>query len=293
MPRRRFLVLLWLAVIALGIRYLVIGIPTSSAGLPRLAGKTSQGANAHLTLSDDGRVLGFRTRITGSCTDNQTWSTGWLAVERHGLRFSRVGRTFVTRAQYVWRYAPGDIAALALTLRGTLTGRDAAQGTVRMVTRFYYGERESSACDSRDIAWAVGHNAAEQLRHVALGRVVGSYYPAVPSLAGPVDAKRKRFIARADAICSRLIAHARGSGDRRVYVRMSQELRRLGDPPTDRADYRWWLQKLQRDLDYDVPAGGWYYANYFAQHLGLTRCSSYGDRTPVPILSDGHPRPLT
>lgn len=285
--------LLALAVIALAIRYLVIGIPSSSAGLPRLAGKTSQDANAHLTLSDDGRVLGFRTRIAGTCTDNQTWSTGWLAAERRGLRFSRAGRNFVARAHYEWRPSHGEIARLALTLRGTLTGRDAAQGTVRMVTRVYFDERENLACDSRDVAWAVGHNAAGQLRHVALGRVVGYYYPTVPSLAGPVDAKRKRFIARADAICSTLIAHARGSSDRRVYVRVSKALRRLGGPPTDRADYRSWLEELQRDLDYDVQADGWYDANYFAQRFGLTRCSSYGDRTPVPILSDGHPRPLT
>jgi hypothetical protein len=49
MPRRRFFVLFALALVALIIRYLVIGLPSSArAGLPRLAGKTSQGANFHL-----------------------------------------------------------------------------------------------------------------------------------------------------------------------------------------------------------------------------------------------------
>jgi hypothetical protein len=238
MPRRRFLVLLAFALVALAVRYLVIGLPTSSAGLPRLAGKTTQGANFHLTLGDDGRLLAFRTRITASCTHNQTWSTSWLAVEGHSVHFSRIGRGFVTRAYEEWSYTGSGIAHVAVTLRGTFTGRGSAQGTVRLVTRFYNGPTESYACDSRDVAWAVGRNAPEQLRRVTLGRVVGYYYPLLPSLPGVAYAKRKRIIDRADAICSRLIAHA-------------------------------------------------------PELSGLRRCSSYGGRTPVPILSDGQPRPLT
>lgn len=294
MPRRRFLVLLALALVGVAIRYLVIGLPTSDAGLPRLAGKTSQGANAHLTLSDDGRVLGFRTRITASCSQNQTWSTGWLAVERRGLRFSRVGRNFTARAYEEWRYARDGIAHVALTLRGTLTGRDSAQGTVRLVTRFYYGSAESFACDSRDVAWAVGHNAPEQLHHVALGRVLGYYYPPVPSLAGPLDAKRQRFIDRADAVCASLIVHAPGPDDRRTFAELYGALRRLGEPPDGREKYAQWLAMMHQAATADERAHyDWDETNWSAQLFGLRRCSAYGDRTPVPILSDGQPRPLT
>jgi hypothetical protein len=294
MPRRRFLLLLAFALVALAVRYLVIGLPSSSAGLPRLAGKTTQGANFHLTLGDDGRVLAVRTRITGSCTHDQTWSTGWLAVEGHGLHFSRVGRNFVTRGYWEWRYASAGIAHLALTLRGTFTGQGSAQGTVRLVTRFYNGPTQSYACDSRDVAWAVGHDAPERLRHVTLGRVVGYYYPSVPSLARPLDAKRQRFIERADAICARLIAQAPGPDDRRVFRRLSKALRGLGEPPDGRHDYARWLAEVRQGAAYNGPDGYvWKDANWYAQLFGLRRCSSYGNGTPVPILSDGQPRPLT
>jgi hypothetical protein len=32
--------------------------------------------------------------------------------------------------------------------------------------------------------------------------------------------------------------------------------------------------------------------NLLGQEFGLVRCTSNGDRTPVPILNDGHPTPL-
>src|SRR5215475_7608287 len=97
MPRRRFLLLLALAFVGLVVRYVVIGLPSSSAAVPRLIGTTSQGASFHLTLGDDGRVLATRSRIAASCTHNQTMSTGWLAVDRHAVRFARQGRSFTTR----------------------------------------------------------------------------------------------------------------------------------------------------------------------------------------------------
>ena len=295
MPRKRFLMLLALALVGLVVRYVVIGLPSSSAALPRLIGTTSQGANFHVTLGDDGRVLATRTRIAASCTHNQSFSTGWLAVDRHAVRFARQGHSFTTRRYVEYKWGEHGIAHLALTLRGTFTGRHSAQGTVRLVARFYIGEKEAFACDSRDVAWAVGHNAANSRRYVALGRVVGYYYPSVPSLTGRLKAKQQRFIDRADAICSKVIANAPGSGDPRVFERLADALRGLGkQPQAGSRYYAWWLEQIRRGA-VSNGAGGydWDYVNDLAQLAGLRRCSSYGDRTPVPILSDGQPRPLT
>jgi hypothetical protein len=290
-PRKRFLVLLALALVGLAVRYVVIGLPTSTAALPRLIGKTSQGANFHITLGDDGRVLATRTRIAASCSHNQSFSTGWLAVDRHAVRFARQGRSFTTRRYVEYRWAGRGIAHLAMTLRGTFTGRHSAQGTVRLVARFYDGETESFACDSRDVAWAVGDNSTQSLPHVALGRTVGHYYPSVPSLAGRVTARQQRFIDQADAICSKAIPSAPQIDDRLVFQRLSKAVQRLGAPRDDRANYGSWLDHIRHDAGLGVEYG-WATNNQLAQLFGLRRCSSYGDRTPVPILSDGQPRPL-
>jgi hypothetical protein len=292
MPRKRLLVLLALALVGLAVRYVVIGLPASTAALPRLIGKTSQGANFHVTLGDDGRVLATRTRIAASCTHNQSFSTGWLAVDRHAVRFAREGLSFTTRRYVEYRWAGRGIAHLAMTLRGTFTGRHSAQGTVRLVARFYDGETESFACDSRDVAWAVGRNSAESLTRVPLGRTIGYYYPSVPSLAGRVNASKQRFIDRADAICSKVIPNTPRDDYRLALRRLSKALQRLGEPRDDRAGYRSWLEHIRRDAGPNAEYG-WATNNQLAQLFGLRRCGSYGDRTPVPILSDGQPRSLT
>jgi hypothetical protein len=90
------------------------------------------------------------------------------------------GKTFSTLARANPTYPDGIIGRTAFALRGTITGHSSAEGTIRLVGRFYHREQESNACDSLDVAWAVGQKASTRLKRVSLGRQVGSYYPAVP-----------------------------------------------------------------------------------------------------------------
>ncbi|HEX4673219.1 MAG TPA: hypothetical protein VH279_13175 [Solirubrobacteraceae bacterium] len=44
----------------------------------------------------------------------------------------------------------GIVGRIGFAIRGTLTGQDSAQGTIRLVARFYRSEREWNACDTLD-----------------------------------------------------------------------------------------------------------------------------------------------
>lgn len=49
-------------------------------------------------------------------------------------------------------FPDGVLGRVAFTIRGTLIGKGAAQGTIRLVARYYRGEREWNACGSLDVA---------------------------------------------------------------------------------------------------------------------------------------------
>ena len=48
-------------------------------------------------------------------------------------------------------YPDGVVGELGFAIRGTLTA-GAAQGTIRLVARFYHGAQQWNACDSLDVA---------------------------------------------------------------------------------------------------------------------------------------------
>jgi hypothetical protein len=252
------------------------------------------------------------------------------------VHFTTTGSSFVTDERADPSYPNGVVGRIGFAIHGTLSGRmnTTAQGTIRLVARFYRGEQEWNACDSLDVAWAVGPRARAGLGAVALGRQIGEYYPAVPNLAVDASPARRRFIARVDETCVatyRLMIQAEDAAaveyqrdhirDRSLlsvayYVNLHawqlRELLRLGPPPEARALYDAWLGNFRRRvLSEDqaltlrehrrllaskrvqasigpLKARG----NLLGEKFGLVRCTSNGDRTPIPILSDGQPRPL-
>jgi hypothetical protein len=80
------------------------------------------------------------------------------------VHFTAHGRSFVTREDATPTFSGGIVGRIGFAIRGTLTGRDSAQGTIRLAARFYRGEREWNACDSLDVRWAVGARAALRLK---------------------------------------------------------------------------------------------------------------------------------
>jgi hypothetical protein len=201
-----------------------------------------------------------------------------------------------------------------------------------LVGRFYRRAQEWNACDSFDVAWAVGPKAASRLKDVRLGRQVDSYYPQVPRLAVAVSPARQRFIDAVDATCVNtynLIQRAEHTADlaNRPYpdwqVRddsvslelhrwQLRQLLRLGQPPQANVLYGAWLANFRARLAVEGKALGLERqgllaasrrelgllvglrarGNLAGQTFGLVRCTSNGERTAIPVLSDGQPRPL-
>jgi hypothetical protein len=180
------------------------------------------------------------------------------------------------------------VGRVAFTIRGTLIGKNAAEGTIRLVGRYYRGERQWSACDSLDVAWAVGPRARARLRTVRLGKQVSEYYPAVPSLA----------VNAAEYV--------------ELHTWQLRSLVALGQPPQARKLYDAWLANFRQRVGVERRALILYVhhqraasrrvlaaygplktrGNLLGQEFGLVRCTSNGDRTPVPVLDDGQPTPL-
>jgi hypothetical protein len=242
------------------------------------------------------------------------------------------GASFFTVERASQVYPGGEVGRVAFALRGRFVGPRTALGTVRLVGRFYRGEQEVGACDSLDVPWAAGTGAAARLGDVVLGHQVDAYYPAVPSLVRRVSPARARFIGSIDAICVRTynwgrwaqqVAHYRHQYfDDRAFLDFAfyaswhawqlRAISRVGQPPQAQALYRAWLANFRQRVLIEQRAVALYeqnhrqasrravqplavlktHGNLLGQRFGLTRCTSNGDRTPVPILDDGQPPPL-
>jgi hypothetical protein len=331
-----FLVALALALVALGVRYTFLAGgagagPIPNQGLRLLDGVTGQGTKFELGIRNH-RVYRLRTSLSARCPGGTLVQETWYPAEHAPVHFTMVGRTFTTVERSYPRFDSGVVGRVAFTIKGTLIGKDSAQGTIRLVGRYYRGEREWSACDSLDVAWTVGPDARARLRSVPLGQKIGEYYPAVPSLAVDVSPARRRFIARVDATCvatydrmwqiqGEVAARYRDSNDATLidsatYVELHEwqlrSLVELGRPPQARALYDGWLANFRRRVRVERNALILYvhhhraasrhvlasygplktHGNLLGQEFGLVRCTSNGDRTPIPVLNDGHPMPL-
>jgi hypothetical protein len=331
LPRWPYLVALGLATAALMVRYAVIGGAAAGATIQVLRGTTGQG-NAFELVLERGRVSSLKTRVSARCAGGTRWQESWAPTNGVEVHVTTAGRAFFTVERDQPTYPNGIVGRVAFTFRGTFTGRSSAQGTIRLVGRFYRREQESNACDSLDVAWAVGQKASVRLKKVSLGHQVGSYYPAVPSLAVSVSAARQRFINAIDATCvntydwmdraERAAEFANQYFDDRqirddaFYVDLHawqlDNLLTVGEPPQARALYDDWVANFRARLAIERTAlalerrGQWVAAhrelgllvglrdkgNLAGQEFGLVRCTSNGERTEIPILNDGQPRPL-
>jgi hypothetical protein len=329
--RRPFLVVLIVAIAALGIHYTVFANGASAAPVQTLSGVTSNGTKIVLGVRGQ-HVVWLRASLTARCRGGSSWRQSWSPLEGNPVQFVTSGLSFVTYEYASRSYARGIVGRIGFTIRGTLTGRDSAQGAIRLVARFYRGEREWNACDSLDVRWAVGAQAARRLKMLPIGHAVGDYYPAVPSLASDPSPARLNFIGLVDSVCARthdqiLRAGAQAAQQNSYFtdhvLRDSayaaglaawqlRTLESLGPPPEAGAVYNAWLANFRHRVSVANQAVVLYADNHHAaalrkvasldklrtqdnllgQRFGVTRCTSDGDRTPVPIFDDGQPRPL-
>jgi hypothetical protein len=242
-----------------------------------------------------------------------------------------IGRTFVTAQHVYTTYSRGINGAIGFAIRGTLTGAGSAQGTIRLVARFYRAGYQWNACDTLDVPWAVGPGAWARLKTVRLGTQVGEYFAAVPTLATNVSPARMKFIARVDRACvatynvSKAAADAFATRYRYLtnagllndayYVELHawqfEQVVRLGQPPQARELYDGWLANFRQRVDDEyrgmvLEARGQLAAakseaaavtalrakgDVLGQRFGLMRCTS-NVGAEVPVLDDGQPLPL-
>lgn len=332
-PRVRwpFVVALIVAIAGLTVRYTVLTSGASGASVQTLSGITSKGTKIVLGVRRQ-RVVWLRTSLRAHCAGGGSWRQSWSPAEGNPVHFTTRDQSFVTRENASPSYAGGLVGRIGFAIRGTLTGRDSAQGTIRLVARFYRGEREWNACDSLDVRWAAGAQAARRLKAVPVGHEVSEYYPAVPSLATDPSPGRLAFIGLVDRVCvgtyrEVLRAEAQAAQQNSYFVDhvlrdsayhavlqawQLRSLVRLGPPPQARALYDAWLASFRHRVSVEHQAVALYAHNHRAaalrlaaslnklkaqgnllgQRFGLVRCTSNGDRTPVPILDDGQPTPL-
>jgi hypothetical protein len=326
-----FLAALIIAIAGLAVRYVVLPGGAKGASVQMLSGMTSNGTKIVLGVRGQ-HVVSLRTSLSARCAGGTSWRQSWSPVEGNPVRFTTHGRSFVTREHASPTFSGGIVGRIGFAIRGTLSARDSAQGTIRLVARFYRGEREWNACDTLDVRWAVGARAALRLKTVPVGHRVSAYYPAVPTLASDVSPARLRFIGRVDSVCvatynelvkaeAKAALQYRYFGDRvlrssayaaRLQAWQLHSLVRIGQPPQASALYNAWLANFRHRVSVAHRAVALYAherpaaarrkfrsldklkarANLLGQRFGLVRCTSNGDRTPVPVLSDGQPLPL-
>lgn len=331
-----FLAVLALAFVALGVRYTLLAGGAGAGPIPNqdvspLEGVTGQGTKFELGLEQQ-RVYRLVTSLSARCRGGTSVREYWHPAEHEPVHFTMAGRSFTTVERSHPTFPSGVIGRVAFSIRGTLIGEDAAQGTIRLVARYYRGEREWNACDSLDVPWAVGPAARARLNTVVLGQQISEYYPAVPSLAVGMSQARQRFIAWVDGTCvdtgdrmwqieGDVAARYRDSPDATLinsvaYLELHElQLRSLvglGPPPQARKLYDAWLANFRQRVALERHALILYVhhqraasrhalaaydllkarGNLLGQEFGLVRCTSNGDRTPVPVLNDGQPVPL-
>lgn len=326
-----FLVALIVAIAGLGVRYAVLTSGASGASVQTLSGMTSKGTKIVLGVRGQ-HVVWLRTSLSARCRGGTSWRQSWSPLEGNPVDFTTRGQSFVTHEYASPNYAGGIVGRIGFTIRGTLTGRDSAQGAIRLVARFYRGEREWNACDSLDVRWAAGAQAARRLKMLPVGHAVGDYYPAVPSMASDPSPARLNFIGLVDSVCVRTYDQILRAGAEAAHqnsyftdhvLRDSayaaelagwqlRTLVSLGPPPQAVALYNAWLANFRHRVSLAQQAVVLYAHNHRAaalrkvasldklrtqdnllgQRFGLVRCTSDGDRTPVPIFDGGQPRPL-
>ncbi len=331
LPRWPYLVALVLALAGLAIRYAPSGRAAPASRLQVLDGVTDRSTSIELVL-DRGRVLRLATSLAARCADGSSWKETWTPTNGVQVHVLTAGRSFWTLERAAPSYPGGIVGRLGFAIRGVMTGPKSAQGTIRLVARFYRGEREWNACDSLDVRWAVGPRASARVREVHVGPEVDSYYPAVPSLAVDASPQRRRFINTVDSACVDTynwrgwMEHVTGVKDSYFDDRELRDaaasvyghawelrtLESLGQPPQARGVYDAWLANFRRRVAIEYRAlyllargersaaqrelaltvGLKTRGNLLGQRFGLVRCTSDGDRTPVPVLNDGQPRPL-
>jgi hypothetical protein len=326
--RWRFLLALIVAIAGLAVRYIVLPGGAKGTSVQTLSGITSSRTRIDLGVRGH-HVVWLRTSLRANCAGGTSWRQSWSPVEGNPVYFTTHGRSFVTHENASPSFSGGIVGHVGFAIRGTLTGRDSAQGTIRLVARFYRGERQWNACDTLDVRWAVGAHASARLKAVPVGHPVSAYYPAVPSLASDVSPARLRFIGLVDSVCVRTYnelvqAEARAAVQYRYFVdhvlRDSTYAARLhawqlrsivdlGQPPQAQALYNAWLADFRHRVSVELQAVALYAqkhhaaalrnvrsldklkarGNLLGQRFGLVRCTSSGDRTPVPVLSDEQP----
>lgn len=331
-PRWPYLLGLLLAIVAVAIRFAVLNGAASGAQMQVLQGTTGQGTAFELGV-ERGRVRWLTTVLNARCAGGTSWKESWSPTDGAEVHLVTTGTSFTAWQRTDPSYSGGTIGRIGFSIYGTITGRSTADGTIRLVARFYRGEEQWNACDSLDVAWAAGHRAPARLKGVTLGYQVGDYYPAVPSLAVDVSPARQRFIDLVDQTCTQ--TYNWGVSTQRAadleYQRLDspvlresayyaawhawqlRAIRALGQPPQARILYDAWLANFSERVSIEQRALVLYATNdpkaaeqavrsltalkargnLLGQRFGLVRCTSNGDRTPIPILNDGQPLPLT
>jgi hypothetical protein len=338
-PRRRprvrwpFLVALGLALCGLGVRYTVLAQGATGPSIPpvrTLSGVTGQGTTIELGIQD-GRVHSLITSLNARCAGGSSWRENWSPTEGNPVHFTMTGRTFVTEQHAYTTYPSGITGAIGFAIRGTLTGAGGAQGTIRLVARFYRGGSQWNACDSLDVPWAVGPHARAHLSTVPLGSQISQYFAALPSLATNVSPARRRFIGRVDGACvatygwlqqALAVVEARyrywsaakliqAAAYAELHAWQLRAIESLGQPPQARGLYDAWLANFRRRVRVEGEAVRLYtrgrftafkravasvgplkaHGDLLGQKFGLVRCTS-NVGTEVPILDDGQPLPL-
>jgi hypothetical protein len=325
------LLALILALAGLAVRYTVVAGGARGASVQARSGITGQETSFELGVREQ-RVLWLRTSLSAACAGGPSWRASWSPAEGDPVHFTAEGRSFVTQQEVSTHYSGGIVGRIGFVIRGTLIGQASAQGTMRLVARFYRGERQWNACDSLDVRWAVGPRASLRLPKVPVGHQIGEYYPAVPSLASNVSRARRRFISLVDGVCVGTYNEAGEAQaeaarqyrylddhvllDSAVYVLLHtwqlRSLVSLGQPPQAHGLYDAWLANFRDRVSLERQVVTLYAHNHAAaarrtaaaltglkaqgnllgQRFGLVRCTSNGDRTAIPILSNGEPSPL-
>lgn len=331
LPRWPYVLALVVAIAGGLARYMAFAPVATGGSRAAWAGLTGQHTSFDLGVSGR-RVLWLRTSVHATCRGGRSWSATWSPTNGLEVRVRQIGASFLTVQRSSPTYPGGVVGRIGFAMRGTFTGAGAAAGTVRLTARFYRDERETGACDSLDVPWAVGPRAASRVGEVAIGHQIGSYYPAVPSLATGVSPARARFIRLVDSVCVRTYnrgewaqriarAHDQYSDDHALldaayytswHAWQLRSVYALGAPPQADALYDAWYENFRRRVLIEEHAVQLYAhgnrraaqratrslpalksrGNLLGQRFGLIRCTSNGDRTPVPVLSDGQPAPL-
>jgi hypothetical protein len=239
---RRRLVVLCCILAALGIAAPIVWATRKHSH--RLTGKTEQGHRLKLMLDGDDRVIGLETRIDALCRGGQHWRPSWKPG-KGWAKFAQHGERVRIRELRTEPAGNGQTRRVCARLVGRV--KDGyAEGTVRLVARFYRGGTEVQACESGLQRWAAGIAANRRLAAAPPVRPLGGrYYPEVPSLAGKVSAERKHFIELTDRTClsSHLAVLAARTYPEYVEAHSAQlrALEALGAPPDGIRLHRRWL----------------------------------------------------